>query len=190
MYGKDSDGTGRPVLVDSGGRLITKSNLIDAAVEGRLFMAANQAAVTTTAALATTWTGLGVGNPTGSGKLLVFHEFGWANTDADDDTGVVGLMIGAIGDMAAAITGRCARWGYATPSAYVDDGATIGTPILVKTCGVLSDGATSTSMTVGPQIVDLKGSIVIPAGYALLSYTGVVETSHLIFHYVWEEIDA
>ena len=109
MYGKDSDGIGRPVLVDSSGKLITTSNLADAAVKGRLFSVANQAKVAVTAALATTWTGLGVGNPATSGKNYIFHEFGWSSDVVNPAEGVVGLMIGAVGDMAQAVTPRCAR---------------------------------------------------------------------------------
>lgn len=190
MYGKDADGIGRPVLVDSDGKLITTSNLADAANKGRVFSVSNQAVVTTTAALATTWTGLGVGNPTGSGKLYVFHEFGWAQNVVMNTEGAIGLMIGTIGDMAQAITPRCARYGYAASSALCDDGATVGTPILVRVCGSSMEGAISTVPSLGMNIYPINGSIVIPAGYALLSYTFAIQTNSILFHYLWEEIDA
>lgn len=193
MYGKTEAGVGLPVLVDSSGKLITVPGgglLADAAINGRLFSVANQAAKDTTAALATAWTGLGVGNPATSGKNYVFHEFGWTIEEADDDSGAVGLMIGTVGDMAQAVTPRCARYGYATTVALSDDGATVGTPILVRLCGSFYQAANSVVNTVGPHTYRIDGGIVIPPGYALLSYTGVATTGKLLFHFLWEEVDA
>ena len=190
MYGKDRDGIGRPVLVNSEGMPIMQSNLADAAKEGRLFSVANQTGVTTTAALATTWTGLGVGNPTGSGKLYVFHEFGWSQAAVMNTDGPIGLMIATVGDMAQALTPRCARTGYKTSNALCDSAATPGTPVLERVCGTTLTGAISTTGALPGNTVDLKGGIVIPAGYALLSYTLEIQTSSIQFHFVWEEIDA
>lgn len=195
MYGKDSDGIGRPVLVDSTGKLITTSNLADAAIKGRLFSVANQTNVTTTAALATTWTGLGVGNPTGSGKLYIFHEFGWAQEVVMNTEGSFGLMVatnGAEGStgMSAVITPRCCRYGYATSNALCDNGATIGTPILLRHFGSSMEGAISTVPSLTGNIYKIDGSIVIPAGYALLTYTFAIQTTSVLFHFVWEEVDA
>lgn len=193
MYGKTRSGIGLPSLCDDEGILLSKPGggaLTDAAINGRLFSVANQAVVTTTAALATTWTGLGVGNPATSGKLYVFHEFSWAQDIANSAEGAVGLMVATVGDMAQAITPRCARYGYATTNALTDNGATIGTPILVRLCGAAMEGAISTVPVAGPNIYDLKGSIVIPPGYALLTYTFAIETTCMYFHFVWEEVDA
>lgn len=188
MYGKDRDGIGRPALVDNEGILLAKSTLADAAIEGRLFNVCNQTNVTTTAALATTWTGLGVGNPATSGKLYVFHEFGWAQEVAMNTEGTIGLMVATVGDMAQAIVPRCARYGYATTVALTDNGATIGTPILIRVCGSSMEGAISTIPSLGPRIYPINGSIVIPPGYALLSYTFAIQTSSIQFHFVWEEV--
>lgn len=161
----------------------------DAAIAGRLFSVCNQTNVTTTAALATTWTGLGVGNPATSGKLYVFHEFGWAQEVVMNTEGVVGLMVATVGDMAQAITPRCARYGYATTVALTDNGATIGTPILIRVCGSTMEGAISTVPSLNPNIYKIDGSIVIPPGYALLTYTFAIQTSSIQFHFIWEEID-
>jgi hypothetical protein len=164
-------------------------SLADAAISGRLFSVCNQTNVTTTAALATTWTGLGVGNPATSGKLFVFHEFGWAQEVAMNTEGAFGLMVATVGDMAQAIVPRCARYGYATTVALTDNGATIGTPILIRVFGSSMEGAISTVPSLGGNIYDLKGSIVIPPGYALLTYTFAIQTSSVQFHFVWEEVD-
>ena len=189
MYGKDRDGIGRPVLVNSQGMPIMESNLADAAMEGRLFHGASQAVVTTTAALATTWTGLGVGNPAGSGKLYKFHEFGWAQGAVMNTVGPIGVMAATVGDMAQAITPQCARFGYKTTTALVDNGATIGTPVLLRVGGASMEGALSTVPSLTANVMRLDGGIIIPPGYALLSYTMAIQTSSIMFYFVWEEID-
>lgn len=189
MYGKDRDGVGRPIITDKEGILVARSARMDAALEGRLFSVANQTNVTTTAALATTWTGLGVGNPATSGKDYVFHEFGWAQQVVMNTEGNFGLMVATVGDMAAAITARSAKWGAGSTNALCDNGATIGTPILIRQFGSSMEGAISTVPSLGGNIYNIDGSIIIPPGYALLTYTFAIQTSSVLFHYVWEEVD-
>ena len=189
MYGKNRDGVGMPPIMDAEGILITRGVLTDAALQGRLFSVSNQTNVTTTAALATTWTGLGVGNPATSGKDYIFHEFGWAQEIAMNTEGSFGLMVATVGDMAAAVTARSAKWGYGSTNALCDNGATIGTPILVRNFGSSMEGAITTVPSLTGNIYDLKGSLIIPPGYALLSYTFAIQTTSVLFHYVWEEID-
>src|SRR3990167_6808360 len=114
MYGKTIAGIGLPPILDDEGILLVKScggRLADAAINGRLFSVANQAAVAVTANLTTTWTGLGVCNPSGSGKLLVIQEFGWSPSVVNPAEGVVGLMTATDTGFAAAIAARCARNG-------------------------------------------------------------------------------
>jgi hypothetical protein len=193
MYGKTEAGIGLPVLVDSSGRLITANGggrYADAAKDGRLFSVANQAAVAVTANLNTTWTGLGVCNPTGSGKLLIMHEFGWSTDVVNPAEGVVGLMTATDTGFAAALTVRCARNGYATSVAYADDGATISTPILLRVCGSTMEGAISTVVQNNVNIYNIDGSIVLAAGRSLLTYHSIGGTASLTFHFVWEEVDA
>lgn len=191
MYGQSSGGVSRPPLIDSDRRLVVASGggrLTEAALAGRLFSVANQTNVTTTAALATTWTGLGVGNPSTSGKDYVFHEFGWAQEIVMNTEGTVGLMVATVGDMAQAIVPRCAKYGYATTVALTDNGATIGTPILIRVFGSTMEGAISTVPSLTGNIYKIDGSIVIPPGYALLTYTFAIQTTSIQFHFVWEEV--
>lgn len=190
MYGKDRDGTARPILLDPDGAVRVRGGLADAALAGRLFQVSNQAHITTTAALATTWTGLGVGNPATSGKNYIFWEFGWAQEVVMNTEGSYGLMYATVGDMAQAITPVCCKIGAATSAALCDNGATIGTPILLRNFGSSMEGAISTVPSLGGNIYDLKGSIVIPPGYALLTYTFAIQTNSVLFHFVWEEVDA
>lgn len=191
MYGKTSAGLGLPVLVDSDGKLITVpggGRLADAAINGRLFSVANQAKVAVTAALATTWTGLGVANPTGSGKLLVLHEFGWSTDVVNPAEGVVGLMTATDTGFAQNLAARCARNGYATSVAYCDDGATISTPVLERICGSTMEGAISTVVQNNVNIYRIDGSIVLAPGRSILTYHSIGGTASLLFHFVWEEI--
>lgn len=195
MYGKTGEqslasGGSGPVRLATDGSLMVIGGLQAAALAGRLFQVSNQAHITTTAALATTWTGLGVGNPATSGKLYVFHEFGWAQEVAMNTEGSYGLMYATVGDMAQAITPVCCRIGHATSAALCDNGATIGTPVLIRNFGSSMEGAISTVPSLGGNIYKLDGSIVIPPGYALLTYTFAIQTNSVLFHFVWEEIDS
>jgi hypothetical protein len=176
--------------LDQTGRLIVAGDLAEAAIEGRLFSVANQAKVAVTANLATTWTGLGVANPTGSGKLLVMHEFGWSTDIVNPAEGVVGLMSSTDSGFAAALTAKCARDGYKTSVSYCDDGATIATPILLRTCGSTMEGAISTVVQNNVNIYKINGGIVLAPGRSVMTYHSIGGTASLIFHFVWEEIDA
>lgn len=159
----------------------------NAALAGRLFSVASQAAVATTAALATTWTGLGVCNPTGSGKNLIIQEFGWALTVVGSDEGGVGLMTSDTTGYAQALTAKCAMNAAGTSIAYCDDGATIATPILERICGTYGTGAITTAMLYAPTVIQLDGSIILPPGRSVMTYTTTATTAAFVFHFLWEE---
>ena len=74
MYGKTSAGVGQAPLVDGERRLVVSGNYTDAALAGRLFYAANINMVATSTTLNTTFVGLGLCNPTGSGKMMTLYE--------------------------------------------------------------------------------------------------------------------
>lgn len=184
-----SQGAIGPLRGDQLGALITSKGLAEAAIEGRLFSACNQAAVAVTAALATTWTGLGLCNPTGSGKLLVVHEFGWAQAVVNPAEGAIGLMTATDTGFADVIAKKCARDGYKTSVAYVDDGATISTPVLLRVLGGTMEGAITTVPSQAPNIYKVDGSIILAPGRSVLTYHTIGGTASLVFHFVWEEID-
>lgn len=189
MYGKDRNNIGVPVSVDPLGALNLAPRLAEAAIAGRLFSVANQATVNTTAALATTWTGLGICNPVGSRKNLILHEFGWAVVAQVAGECAIGLMESDDTGFAAALTALPGMHGSGASVAYCDDGATIATPLLKRILGSLGDGASNLFSATAPTIVDLKGSIVLPPDRSILTYTGVATTGDLIFHFMWEEVD-
>ena len=162
----------------------------EAALAGRLFSVSNQGAVAVTAALNTTWTGLGVCNPTGSGKILIMHEFGWSQTVVNPAEGAIGLMTATDTGFAAALTARCCRYGYATSVAYCDDGATISTPVLERLCGGTMEGAITTVPSLCPNVVRLDGSIILDPGRSVMTYHTIGGTASLAFYFIWEEVSA
>ena len=193
MYGKDRDGIGRPTLLDSEGKLLTApggGTLADAAINGRLFCAAMQTPATTSTTLNTTFVGLGLCNPTGSGKLLVVHEFSYAITAKV--AGEAALALGTTTDngFTTDIVPRCCRFGYASSVAIVDKGATITAPVLERLIATFEDGAFDKgALPTGPCIVDLKGSIILAPGRAVVTDTTVALGAVAQFGFLWEEID-
>jgi hypothetical protein len=194
MYGKDSDGIGRPVLVDDTGKLITKpggGRLAEAALAGRLFSACNQAHVTTCTTLHNTFTGLAIVNPSTSGKNYIMHEFTYAMMDSPAADTNLSLVIGpAHTGFAADITVRCRRWGYATSVAIADAAATItgAAGVIVQHITTLGTNIT-TDLLQGPTIVDLGGSIIVPPGYAIYTETLLASGDVMLFGFMWEELD-
>ena len=175
---------------ENGGMLIAESSgrYAEAARDGRLFSVASSAAVATTAAAATTWTGLGIANPTGSEKLLILLQFGWALSVVGPDEGIIGLMGVTDSGFAAALTVQCARYGAAASVAYADDGATIVSPVLERVVSTYGTGAITTWQGAGPQIYNIDGSIVLPAGRGICTYTTTATTAAFQFFFLWEEV--
>ena len=156
-------------------------------LNGNVFSVANQAAVTTTAAMATTWTGLGVANPITSGYNLALIGFGCSQF-AVGAAGSIGIIGCTSSGFASAITIQNAKLGSRASVALADDGATIVSPVLLRTFGSVGSLAT-TGYGLMPGIwAELDGSIVITPGMAVASYTTIVTTTALIFTFVWEEI--
>ena len=125
MYGKDSDGTGRPVLVeDTGAMIMSQGGKYRAATEaGRVFSVANQAVVNITAGMAATYTGLALVNPTGSGKNFAILGLGIAALIAVPTANcMMGVMTGGgVGAATSIITAKNRLSGGAASVAYVDD---------------------------------------------------------------------
>lgn len=163
--------------------------LYEQASRGNLFSVTNQAAVTTTAGLATTFTGLAIANPVGSGVNLVIRLFECAQFAAGA-AGAVGVMVGA-GAAAGSLTVRNAKVGGATsPATTASAGATIATPVLERICGSVGSVAT-TGYGLTPSICyDFEGGLIIPPGFYCASFTSAVTTSALLFGFTWEEVPA
>jgi hypothetical protein len=197
MYGKvgvqslSSGGVG-PMRIDERGALIacvTGGNLMEAALSGRLFVAAMQTPTTTSTTLNTTFVGLGLANPTGSGKVIVVHRFFYAATAALTGELLLALATTTDSGFEADITPRCCRYGYASSVAIVDKGATIIAPVIeriIATLGQSSDTAMGAANP--PNLVDLAGSIILDPGRAVVTDTTVAAGAVMQFGYLWEEI--
>ncbi len=190
MYGKTREGIGLPPICDDEGILLTQAlggKYADLVRQGIVFSAANQAAVSTTAALATTWTGLSVGNPAGSGVDLELLEFGAAQAAAGV-AGAVGLMYSDMTGLATDITPRNAlRGGSNASKAIADAGATIATPVLLRVFGQVGSLATTGYGLTNGLLVDLNGDVVLEPGQSILTYTTAACTTAFIFHFLWAE---
>ena len=143
--------------------------------------------VTTTAALATTWTGLGISNPAGSGVNLVLIRF-TCSQFAVGAAAAIGIL-GGVGVLSATLTPQNRLIGAAGVSKARGSATdTISTPLLIGTYGQVGSLATTGyGMSAGVQI-ELNGGIIVPPGSFIGSYTSVVTTSALNFGYVWEEV--
>lgn len=196
MYGKVglqalSDGALGVPRMDKDGGLVVYGNLRDAALQGRLFSAAMQTPTTTSTTLNTTFVGLALVNPTGSGKLIVVHQFFYAATAALTAEALLALATTTDSGFAADITPRCCRFGAGTSIAIVDKSATIVAPVIERIVCTLGQAAdTAMGSAVAPNVLYLDGSIVLPAGRALVTDTTVATGAVMQFGYLWEEIPA
>jgi len=162
----------------------------EAVREARVFVAANQAAVAVTAAMATTYTGLVIENPTTSGKNFVMLQVSYACTVAVPTATALGLMTGLdAGDAAAAITPRNRFTGGAASVAIVDNGCTLtGTPVLEQVFATAWTEATTAGTLGHPNVVDLDGSLILTPGYYAAIYSTAANTAAFLFGFMWEEV--
>lgn len=152
------------------------------------FVGANQAAVTTSAALTTTWTGLMLMNPTTSTVNLVVTKFMVGQFAVGAAAGV-GLMTGTMATVSTnLIVGRNGYVGGALPQGLLSSGATIGTPVLERLVGSIGSLATTGYGLMPAAYIDFEGSLILPPGAFAASYTSIATTSALIFAFQWSEI--
>ena len=201
MYGKMgrqtlTDGTGGPVRLDRDGNLAVVnygSKYYDAVMAGRMFAAANQAAVAVTAAFANRYTVIVIENPTVAGKNINLHEVSYASTVAVPTATALGLMTGTdAGDAAAAIAARnrLKSASAATSVAYVDNGCTLtGTPVLEQLFTTAWTEATTAGSLAQPNVVKLDGSLILTPGYYAAIYSTAANTAAFLFGFLWEEVD-
>lgn len=196
MYGKvgritAAAGSINPLRTDEDGNLVVSAyggKYADLVNAGKVFSVANQAAKSTTAALATTWTGLSIMNPSTSTVDLKVLEFGAAQL-AVGVAGGIGLMVANTTGLEAELTPLNAlRGSLVTSAAIADTAATIGTPILLRLYGSVGSLATTGYGLMPGLLVDLDGSIIVEPGFSLLTYTTAATTTALAFHFVWAEV--
>ena len=158
-----------------------------------MFSAANQAAMTTSAALTTTYTGLSLSNPINSNVNLVLCKVGVAAILAQTSPLAVGLLAGINAGTnvthTTALTPANNFIGQPAGQGKADSSATLtGTPVLLQLLGSFGTGATTVDQA-DAFTVDLEGSIVIPPGGYVALYTSAASAaSSLLASFSWEEV--
>lgn len=189
-------------------RLGIEEGLQEATARFLTFAGANQGpgGTTTTVGLATTYTGLVLSNPAGSGKYLALYEVGVSVVGAPAALSTLGLMGGYVAaglvthttplvpygnvmGVDGSVTGIGGN-GNSASIAKIDAAATLpSTPVLLRSFGTIPiTGATA--QVVNPPFSGVnynpRGSLIIePGGYVAL-YTSTVVT--VIADFVWAEV--
>lgn len=152
-----------------------------------MYSLCNQAAVTTTAALATTFTGLSVANPAGSGVNLEILFFSVGQSLAGVAASV-GYMTG-LGASAGTLIPRPAVVGQAPRSAAVGSNSSTlgGTPVLEEVIGSIGSLATTGYGLQAGLSKDIGGALIVPPGAFIASYTTFANAG-LLFGFRWLEV--
>lgn len=154
---------------------------------GAMFNAANQAAQAVSANLATTYTGLLLYNPLGSGMMLVLNKHKLALTVAPAATASIGLIAGV---QTTAPTGTTAvpvrsnQIGNSkTGVGIAYSAATIATPVWLTDA---VDGFTAAALPSPSPMMDLEGSVgILPGGFVAMGALTAVTGLAFMF---WEEV--
>jgi hypothetical protein len=159
---------------------------------GLRMVGANQAAVTTSAGLSTTNTGLILFNPVGSTVNLEVDKLGLAFIVAFAAGAAIGLQGGFAG---AALAGVTVDGQYnALVNGPVGQGliykaATTVAPVIKKSLGSGLTGAITTIPALAPVVIDLEGSVVVPPGGWLSLYTSTASGASACFASIeWTEV--
>lgn len=149
----------------------------------------------TSAALSTTYTGLCLSNPVGSGWLLVPTLVGYGFIVAPAAGMAIGLMTGYNSSTnvthTAVVTPRNNYFGVGGNGVgLLDNSATLPTAPTINT---IFDAMTAATITTSPKapggLIDLKGAIALPPGAYCCIYTSVASGAaggH--FSFTWNEI--
>lgn len=191
-----ADGTGlQPVRQGHFGETVVQDlhgRYYEQSYRGNTFFAASQAVATTTVGLATTYTGLCISNPVGSGINMGILQASLMQS-VIQATQIEAYAI-ATGFNAATnvthttplVTHPCLVGSGKNSSGLADTSATLPTAPFYTL--FLTNTATATQNALGVT-VDLNSSIVLsPGGYALFVTPGQASVAGLWFGFVWEEV--
>lgn len=161
---------------------------------GTLFFAANQAAVTTTVALATTYTGLLLYNPVGNNRNLIIRAINFKLSAAPAAITLIGIMSGYVstGGVTAHTTPLvygtaiwpCNLGSTATPTALVDSAATIVAPKFVWP--LVAGFTAATLYPDSAAFIDSQGAWILQPGSYASIYTLTVSVG--FGSIIWEEV--
>lgn len=188
-----------PIRVGPQGELIAQlahGRLAESAYRGKLFYGSNGATPSvTTVALATTYTGLALMNPAGSGKNLILEKLGYSFLVAFPAASTIGLMVGY------AATGIVTKANAASPGASTLVGPTTVTPAgicvlsatfpVAPTLAMVLGAGLTGAITTAPSnetIADIDGAIILAPGAWVAVYTSTVSgAASLAASFVWTE---
>lgn len=188
-----SSGSVNPLRTNTEGGLIVASGggkYFEATNNGQVFTVSNQAAVAITAALATAYTGLVVGNAAGTGKNLVMLGMTYATTVAVPTASALGIMGGTMTALTSTLTPQNCKIGGAASIAWCEDSCTIGTPILYKAFATAWTEATTAGTLSQPNYVDLDGSIIVTPGTFVAVYSSAAVNAAYLLSFMWQEVTA
>lgn len=159
---------------------------------GNCFSASIQSVATTTVGLATTYTGLCVSNPVGSGYNLVLNKASVMQSviqSVQPEAYAIAVGYNATTNVThtAALTIISNKIGSGTSSqARADTSATLPTAPTYHT--FVHNTGTATANGTG-SVIDLEGSIIlIPGAYACWVTPGQASVAGLWFSFSWEEV--
>jgi len=164
-------------------------------VRKAMFAGANLAGVTTSAAFATTYTGMCLTNPIGSTVNLVLTKVSYAPLVAQTAGLVLGIMTGYSASTAVTQTTPLVPLsnfvGQPAGTGLIASATTLPVaPTRLILLGTLLTGAITVTPT-GGTVVDMEGSVVIPAGGFAAFYTSAASVaSSLVFGMQWEEVSS
>lgn len=187
-----NDGTENEIrIAKTGEQVMTDAhpNYFESSSRGLMFSAGNQAAQAVSVALATTYTGLCLYNPVGSGTILIPTFIKYALSVAPAGIATIGLITGyaATGGVTAQttpLTPQNNQIGNTNRSIGIAlSAATIVTPTWLMQ---LADGFTAAALPAPNTATDIRGLYsILPGGFiaigALTAVTGLGSIS-------WEEI--
>ena len=192
------DGSQFPMRMDHQGAQVVsplRGKGYESAYRGKSFSGANQAGATTTVGLATTYTGLCLSNPIGSGVNLVVNKVSAVFLVAFAAASAVGIMVGysATTDVTHTTPGAPKNNKYTgayTGVAKIDTAATL--PVAPVVHSLFASGLTG-AITTGQQItgamVDMDGSLIIPPGGYCAIYTSTASgASSMLASFNWDEV--
>lgn len=146
------------------------------------------ALTTTTAGGVATFTGLIVGNPAGSGYNLAMNKCSVIQGAALTADTEIGFMYGLNTTTASLATIFNRRAGGRASIAVANAGQTITAMTAFLALWGSGSGAITVPGIMPPNVHDFEGSLIIPPGYAIASYTSRISTTALLFSMQWEEV--
>ena len=163
-----------------------------AVLDGNVFSACNQAAVSTSVGLTATYTGFAFANPPTSGQNAVLLQ-AYYGLHAAGTAGAIGLMsgslLGTIAAWATLLVPRNRLMGGRGSVMLIDEGCTLPTtPVLDMTFASVGSVATTSWAFYPYAVAEIDGSMIVTPGYYVAFYASGGLTSSMIAGLLWEEI--